>query len=84
MPRVGNEFLTSETSSLDAAFAAPHADVSIEKPREIPWPVLTKLSPGNLKMTASALMNEWEKTMTHSATIDLTAATYPSKAQKAD
>ena len=84
MPRAGNEFLTSGTSSLDATFTAFQADVSIERPREIPWPALTKLSPGNLKMTASNLMNEWEKTTTHSTMIDLTAATYPSKTQKAE
>lgn len=84
MPRVGNEILTSGTSSLNATSTASQADVSIEKAREIPWPALTKLSPGNLKMTASNLMNEWEKTTTHSTMIDLTAARYPSKTQRAE
>jgi hypothetical protein len=30
----------------------------------IPWPALVKLSPGNLKRTASHLMSEWEKSLT--------------------
>ena len=30
----------------------------------IPWPALTKLSPTQLKRTASHLMKEWEKTLT--------------------
>jgi hypothetical protein len=30
----------------------------------IPWPTLVKLSPGNLKRTASHLMSEWEKSLT--------------------
>jgi hypothetical protein len=29
----------------------------------IPWPALVKLSPGNLKRTASHLMSEWEKSL---------------------
>ncbi|KAF2232391.1 hypothetical protein EV356DRAFT_505357 [Viridothelium virens] len=30
----------------------------------IPWPTLQKLTPGNLKRTASNLMNEWERSIT--------------------
>ena len=30
----------------------------------IPWPSLQKLAPGNLKRTASNLINEWEKSIT--------------------
>ncbi|KAI9658594.1 MAG: hypothetical protein M1821_002154 [Bathelium mastoideum] len=30
----------------------------------IPWPALQKLTPGNLKRTASNLMSEWEKSLT--------------------
>jgi len=30
----------------------------------IPWPALTKLTPGNLRRTASHLMNEWERSLT--------------------
>lgn len=30
---------------------------------DIPWPALTKLAPGSLKMTASTLMSEWEKSL---------------------
>lgn len=30
----------------------------------IPWPALQKLTPGNLKKTASNLMSEWEKSLT--------------------
>lgn len=31
---------------------------------EIPWPALNNLTPGNLKRTASAIMKEWEKSLT--------------------
>ncbi|KAL9042679.1 MAG: hypothetical protein Q9180_000424 [Flavoplaca navasiana] len=72
----------SSLSSLDAAFAAPRTDMLIEKPTEIPWPALSKLSPSNLKMTASTLMNEWEKSITHSSALDPTGAM--SKTQKAE
>jgi hypothetical protein len=34
------------------------------KRNSIPWPDLVKLSPGNLKRTASHLMKEWEKNLT--------------------
>ena len=34
---------------------------------DIPWPALQKLSPGNLKRTASTLMHEWEKSLTPAA-----------------
>lgn len=34
----------------------------------IPWPALNKLTPGNLKRTASHLMSEWEKSLTPIAT----------------
>lgn len=32
----------------------------------IPWPVLTKLAPSKLTRTASNLMAEWERSLTHS------------------
>jgi hypothetical protein len=34
------------------------------KRNSIPWPDLAKISPGNLKRTASHLMKEWEKNLT--------------------
>ncbi|CAL8583881.1 hypothetical protein XPA_009492 [Xanthoria parietina] len=58
-PSTRRESPRSSLSSLNATSTASQADVSIEKAREIPWPALTKLSPGNLKMTASNLMNEY-------------------------
>jgi hypothetical protein len=36
------------------------------KRNSIPWPDLEKLTPGNLKRTASHLMREWEKSLTPS------------------
>ncbi|KAL8704653.1 MAG: hypothetical protein Q9201_002187 [Fulgogasparrea decipioides] len=52
----------SSMSSLDATPFLPNTDGMI-KHQDIPWPALTKLSPGNLRMTASTLMNEWEKSL---------------------
>jgi hypothetical protein len=34
------------------------------KREEIPWPALNNLTPSNLKRTASAIMKEWEKSIT--------------------
>ena len=34
----------------------------------IPWPTLVKLSPGNLRRTASNFLEEWEKSLTPPAT----------------
>ncbi|KAL8999052.1 MAG: hypothetical protein Q9169_002050 [Polycauliona sp. 2 TL-2023] len=83
-PSTRRESPRSSLSSLEASSATPHTGVAMEHPTEIPWPALTKLSPSNLKMTASTLMSEWERTMAHSATLDLTAATYPPKTRKAE
>ncbi|KAL8769396.1 MAG: hypothetical protein Q9209_004624 [Squamulea sp. 1 TL-2023] len=74
----------SSLSSFDAAFTTPQTSTSIEKPKDIPWPALTNLSRNNLKMTASTLMNEWEKTIAQSTTLNPRAATIPTKLQKAD
>lgn len=47
----------TNASSEDAALRDP-------KRNSIPWPDLVKLSPTNLKRTASHLMKEWEKNLT--------------------
>jgi hypothetical protein len=41
----------------------------------IPWPALNKLTPGNLKRTASHLMSEWEKSLSPTPTGDSDAHT---------
>ena len=33
----------------------------------IPWPALAKLSPGNIKRTATQLMNDFEKSLSPTA-----------------
>ncbi|KAL8783304.1 MAG: hypothetical protein Q9213_004738 [Squamulea squamosa] len=83
-PSTRRESPRSSLSSFDAAFTTPQKHTSTEKPKNIPWPALTQLSSSNLKMTASTLMSEWEKTMAQSTTIDPTTVTIPSKLQKAD
>jgi hypothetical protein len=52
----------SETFNL--ARNTPKDEEMVVKRDEIPWPALQKLSPGNLKRTASTLMHEWEKSLT--------------------
>jgi hypothetical protein len=57
----------SKASSLTNASSAGPADDTTSrssKRNSIPWPDLVKLSPGNLKRTASHLMKEWEKNLT--------------------
>ncbi|KAF2269366.1 hypothetical protein CC78DRAFT_529156 [Lojkania enalia] len=57
----------SKASSLTTSSSgAPADDAAIRdsKRNSIPWPDLVKLSPGNLKRTASHLMKEWEKNLT--------------------
>lgn len=54
------------TSTSSAGFSTPASE---PPPRHanrdsIPWPALTKLSPTQLKRTASHLMKEWEKNLT--------------------
>lgn len=39
-----------------------HGTISQDRD-DIPWPALTRLTPGSLKMTASTLMSEWEKSL---------------------
>ncbi|KAI9880877.1 MAG: hypothetical protein M1830_010472 [Pleopsidium flavum] len=50
--------------------------LSTSKRDEIPWPSLTKLSPSNLKRTASTLMTEWERSLTPPAEDDTKKAFY--------
>ncbi|KAI9696645.1 MAG: hypothetical protein M1820_008094 [Bogoriella megaspora] len=54
--------ITSTPQSKDIGIGTP----TIAKKDPIPWPALQKLSPGNLKRTASNLMSEWEKSLTPS------------------
>lgn len=46
-----------------AHIRSPLAATSSNSRDAIPWPALAKLTPSNLKRTASNLMNEWEKTI---------------------
>jgi hypothetical protein len=53
----------SKASSLTTVSSTDDA-VRDPKRNSIPWPDLVKMSPSNLKRTASHLMKEWEKQMT--------------------
>ena len=44
--------------------------INSSKRDSIPWPAIQKLSPSNLRRTASHLMNEWEKSLTSPAQRD--------------
>ncbi|KAL8827542.1 MAG: hypothetical protein Q9191_003120 [Dirinaria sp. TL-2023a] len=60
---------SSPRTSLSSTDATPRARKPSAAPddrKDIPLPTLTKLSPGNLKRTASTLMNEWERSLTPS------------------
>lgn len=79
---------SSPRTSMDGL--SPKPDMLLVKPRDsIPWPALVKLSPSNLKRTASHLMSEWEKSLTPSAEGQDTRPDYvtmspsPSKDEKA-
>lgn len=52
-----------DKSSTDATPRPRKPSLSVRKRDEIPWPAITKLSPGKLTRTASTLMNEWEKSL---------------------
>ncbi|KAK4991269.1 hypothetical protein LTR66_006582 [Elasticomyces elasticus] len=53
------------STSLGRDRSHPQSPARLHNKREtIPWPALVKLSPGNLRRTASHLMNEWEKSLT--------------------
>ena len=52
------------TSSADATPRPAKMASALGDRKEIPWPALTKLSPANLKRTASTLMGEWEESLT--------------------
>ena len=54
---------TDALSALEGRPPSSHS--SSQRDRDaIPWPNLVKLSPSNLKRTASHLMNEWERSLT--------------------
>jgi hypothetical protein len=56
----------SKASSLTTISSSDLPDDAARDPKRnsIPWPDLVKLSPNNLKRTASHLMKEWEKQLT--------------------
>lgn len=54
----------SKASSLTTTSSTSQSDDVASKRTSIPWPDLVKLSPNNLKRTASHLMKEWEKQLT--------------------
>jgi hypothetical protein len=54
----------SKASSLTTNSSIGNIDEVTSKRNSIPWPDLVKLSPNNLKRTASHLMKEWEKQLT--------------------
>ncbi|KAF2815621.1 uncharacterized protein BDZ99DRAFT_484566 [Mytilinidion resinicola] len=66
---------SNESDSEDSARSSPRTSTSstglgvatpdtMSNRNSIPWPDLVKLSPNNLKRTASHLMKEWEKSLT--------------------
>ena len=56
---------SSARTSTSSAGPGPHGTSARDPKRNsIPWPDLVKLSPNNLKRTASHLMKEWEKNLT--------------------
>ncbi|KAF2436783.1 hypothetical protein EJ08DRAFT_691102 [Tothia fuscella] len=54
---------------------SPTSTAHDNKKDAIPWPALNKLTPGNLKRTASHLMNEWEKSLSPQGNADSDAHT---------
>ena len=50
-------------SSCDATPRLKNRLAPIQVRGDIPWPALTKLTPGSLKRTASTLMSEWERSL---------------------
>lgn len=50
-------------SSCEATPRPKNRRTSFHDRDDIPWPALTKLTPGSLKMTASTLMSEWERSL---------------------
>ena len=50
-------------SSCDATPRPKICRISVTNEGDIPWPELTKLTPGSLKRTASSLMSEWERSL---------------------
>jgi hypothetical protein len=54
----------SKASTLTTSSSTSNPDDAASKRSSIPWPDLVKLSPNNLKRTASHLMKEWEKQLT--------------------
>ncbi|KAI9723013.1 MAG: hypothetical protein M1812_001462 [Candelaria pacifica] len=63
-PSVNGSTPRTSTSSTDVTPQQIKPLSPLYKGDEIPWPSLTKLSPGHLKRTASSFMLEWEKNLT--------------------
>lgn len=55
--------LRTHESSCDATPPLKNHYKADQDRDDIPWPVLTKSTPGRLKRTASSLMNEWERSL---------------------
>ncbi|MCJ1246836.1 hypothetical protein MMC30_004045 [Trapelia coarctata] len=76
---------SSPRTSVSLSDATPHKALREGTPRssmdQLPWPVLIKLSPGNLTRTASTLMREWEASLQIPAPMPADEA---QKASKAD
>lgn len=55
---------TPASSTTDSTDATPRQSLGPVKSREsIPWPALNKLAPGQLRRTASHLIDKWEKSL---------------------
>ncbi|KAF2465198.1 uncharacterized protein BDR25DRAFT_306837 [Lindgomyces ingoldianus] len=60
----GNSGRSSARTSTSSVGTFDETSMGDPKRKSIPWPDLVKLSPTNLKRTASHLMKEWEKNLT--------------------
>jgi hypothetical protein len=69
----------SKASSVNNGSIMGQEDATPSKRNSLPWPDLQKMSPSNLKRTASHLMKEWEKQLTpppESRTVDYSHGDY--------
>ncbi|KAL8953837.1 MAG: hypothetical protein Q9222_000346 [Ikaeria aurantiellina] len=86
-PSIGTITPRSSMSSVDVGHNHAHNELPLVTQGDIPWPMLTKVVPGGLRMTAATLMNEWEKSLPQpvlSDTLVYTATTPLTKGEKAD
>lgn len=61
LPQYELTFLIS--SSLDATLGPKSLVLNPNQQGEMPWPVISNLSPARLTRTASNFMDEWEKSL---------------------